>query len=381
MKVLLIGNGTHLNFINSVKFIRSEEDISFDVFSYKYINPESTVVYGHVYNARKRKDRYIKKLYKKKLKYEKKLIKKRFERIRNSYDIIHIHFLEKHTEFLMNNLLNSSSKLIISIWGSDFYKKSLDELNKYISLFNKASLITFTSKETLKEFKKNLNVNTPLVTQPFGLALIDYLHHNKYTKEKAKKILGLNNSFTITVGTNGRRMQNHIEIFEAINSVINYLPHKTKILLPLTYKREKEHLAAIKKYIKENKNIDFVLFEEFMYNHQLALLSSATDVLIQVQNTDQFSGTMLEHIYAGSKIITGSWLPYKILIEKGIPLNLVEKVEDVGKKIIEIKDQENFNLEHQQNVVWELSSWSSNANKWVTLYRNVINDNDIFLNK
>ncbi len=55
--------------------------------------------------------------------------------------------------------------------------------------------------------------------------------------------------------------------------------------------------------------------------------------MIQLQATDSFSSSMRETLYAGNIVITGDWLPYGTLDEKGVFMLKVSSVEEAERSL------------------------------------------------
>ena len=99
----------------------------------------------------------------------------------------------------------------------------------------------------------------------------------------------------------------------------------------------------------------------------MARLRKASDIMINVQDTDQLSCSMLEHMYARNIIITGSWLLYDILYQKGAYLIKVDSLQEVGEKLLD--SIKNFSL-HQRllspnaKIADEIDRWDRNIKEW-----------------
>jgi hypothetical protein len=101
------------------------------------------------------------------------------------------------------------------------------------------------------------------------------------------------------------------------------------------------------------------------------MLRSVTDVFIQVQRTDQLSASMLEHLYAGSVVITGGWLPYGQLTQRGIRFWTTPSIEQLTSELIACLDQlpeRRAAVEANRDLVRRLASWSVTAPRWSALY-------------
>lgn len=74
----------------------------------------------------------------------------------------------------------------------------------------------------------------------------------------------------------------------------------------------------------------YSIIEDFLSEEQVSALRLIGDVFIQLQTTDALSASTQEHIYAGARVIVGSWLPYSFLLENGVCFETVSDVSAIG---------------------------------------------------
>jgi len=97
--------------------------------------------------------------------------------------------------------------------------------------------------------------------------------------------------------------------------------------------------------------------------------------MVYLPTSDQLSGSMQECLYAGNIVITGDWLPYRILEEQGIFMLKISSVDEVGEKLI-------YSLNHlkklkesckgNSQIIWNMSSWDKNINDWIQMYQELL---------
>ena len=108
-----------------------------------------------------------------------------------------------------------------------------------------------------------------------------------------------------------------------------------------------------------------------MSDEDLARLRCATDIMVQVQPTDQLAGAMQEHLFAGSVVITGDWLPYGVLRDAGVRFWTVPDRAALTGSLRECLEE--LSVRQAQCVgnavpIRGLSSWSHTAPQWSALY-------------
>ena len=109
-----------------------------------------------------------------------------------------------------------------------------------------------------------------------------------------------------------------------------------------------------------------------MNGSEIALIRKATDIMIQVQTTDQFSGSMQEHLYAQNVVITGSWLPYKAMKNEGIYFEEIRNIAEITDLLPEIiRNCSTYESKTHQNteIISNLSRWENNIQAWSKLYQ------------
>ena len=110
-----------------------------------------------------------------------------------------------------------------------------------------------------------------------------------------------------------------------------------------------------------------------MTENDITHLRNATDIFVQLQKTDQLSGSMTEHLVAGNIVITGSWLPYKEFSEVGVRLITVDRVAEVGQelnKVMADRTAVQGAFEANKYHALKLGHWSHTIGSWIDLYNN-----------
>jgi len=291
-----------------------------------------------------------------------------------SYDICHIHFVGIEALLLAKLARKRSKRLIASLWGSDFHRTSKRFKRWQERVYDRADYITFPTNEMLESFNdyyqdryvEKLRVCT------FGLAPLEFLKRTELTPKDCRKYFSIpEDAITVCVGYNASLQHRHKEVIRSIAKNKPHLPRNLFLIFPMTYGRDERYVAEVKEEIRK-LGISNLVLDNFMTPEESAMLRMATDVFINVQTTDALSGSMLEHIYAGSVVITGDWLPYKALEEMGIDVYKVSKPDDVGGvlwyMLSNFESWRGKNHASKENV-YEFASWEHNIKSWVRLWR------------
>jgi len=293
---------------------------------------------------------------------------------KNKFDICNLHFASWFMGLVANSLRKCCSKLVISVWGSDFYRTN-DRWKQMIQsqLFKNASVVTTTNPETMMQINCRFNIR-PKVRKEiirFGLAPLEEMSVIKgKTKTFYKKKLNIpSDHILITCGYHGGEIHQHLKIIESFYFVKNQMPRKIFLYFPMTYGLTHSYGTKVKREL-ENLGFPYWIQKSFMSDEEVARLRFATDIFINVPVSDQLSGSMQEHLFAGSIVITGEWLPYKPLYDQGIKALRVATVRDVGLKSLDaIRTLEKKEpLPDFSQIIWDYSSWEANISKWVEFY-------------
>ncbi|MBW9154965.1 glycosyltransferase [Clostridium tagluense] len=290
------------------------------------------------------------------------------------YDIIHIHYLDPMYSSVSENIKEKCNKLIVSIWGSDYYRMSSENRIIQKHVLDNADIITMANENTIKEFDEyyKFEYSSKLKVCRFGLTPLEYI--TKYGNEDITKLkIELDipiDSLVVTCGYNASPAQNHLEILNSLIRVKDRLPNNLFLIFPMTYGDDNYRKNIINEIGKTG--FKYKVLDKFLSNEDVAKLRIVSDIMLQVQTTDQLSGSMQEYLYCNNIIITGEWLPYKILKEKGCFFLEVEKVDNIGNKLL--SSINNFEAifdkcKNNNHIIAEFSLWTNVIQNWISIYK------------
>lgn len=381
MKVLILGNLNSVFIREFLKRMNKQAGVSFDILARKRLGENNDILHEIEKYHLVRKiypiddsasfplnSHYIYGLYQ-------TFRSRRLLDSLDKYDICHIHYL--HPIFTLNfkHITNISDNLIVSFWGSDFYQISPIERYLQKRLLNKAKVITFTNKRTSEDFLRYFHgqYSKKIRIVRFGLVPLEMLKNIEHeTKTESRKRLGLpEGSIIITCAYNSSPVHQHMPMLESIYKVLHKLPGNVFFVLPMTYGGINRYKQEIKKKLNQF-GFQFKIFENYLSDEDTARLRKSTDILINAPQSDQFSGSMLEHIYAGNVVIAGDWLPYDLLDENKVFMLKVSSITEVGEILLYAVNNISKLREQTlatQDVIWKLVSWESNIETWASIYR------------
>lgn len=300
---------------------------------------------------------------------------KKLSELDGGYDAVIIHFISPFLAFHINQIRKMSNNLVGVVWGSDFYRIDSNlkiSLQNYI--YKRLDKVVFTSEQTKADFfqkKSFVNIDKMEVAR-FGLPVlqeIDVLSLvGQAEREQWYEDFGLcRDKINILVGYNANLAHQQIPVTKIITELPSEIIKKIHLVFPLGY-GSGDTKAKIDDLLINYENVSYVILDKFYGFKDAAKLRMLTDILINVQPSDQFSGSMQETLYAGGYVLTGSWLPYQTLKTYKPKMEFVDSVEDIGDKLL-LMLNENLkssqeNTENIKKYISSTSSWEVNIPIW-----------------
>jgi hypothetical protein len=287
------------------------------------------------------------------------------------FKIINIHIARWYYRLILKTL--KQRKMIVSFYGSDFYRISSLSKKLLYPLLETAKTITFTNEKTKNSFLdyyKNFEGKAKVCR--FGLKTLDFIDKNRdKNKLEIKKHLGYSmDKIIVTCGYNSTKAQQHEKIIENITKLSEDTLKNIQFIFPMTYGNS-DNKEKIKSILLET-NLDYIVLEDFLREDDNAYIKLASDIMINVLTTDSFSGSMQEFLYAKNIIITGSWLPYDVFDQEGIVYEKIDFVDLLADKLKNILDDlKNYktNLDKNIDIISKLSHWNQNIDCWMEIFK------------
>lgn len=374
--ILLVANGNHQFITNYTKWLSKQQENKFqvDILSLTPIKEINKKYYNRTFNINK--NIFINLVYKiegNRRYYRLYQYKKVFKSL-PYYDIIHFHFISVDSYFLVRHVKKyTKSKIILSIWGSDMYRIKPENEDMFFQTCKKADHITFTNQKAIEFFQSKYHwQKNNLRLCRFGLAPLENLKELKATRTEYKIQLNWKlEKLAITIGYNLSRFQQHLEILQQFeDKAIIALKDKIQLVLPMTYGGVPEYKKQLLARLNDLP-FKYFVYDTFLSDEKVAQIRKASDIMIQLQETDQFSGSMQEYLFACNVVVTGSWLPYKTIKDHGARFIEIDKINElvhVLPNIINNYKKYEIQTENNSKAILELSSWEKNIKDWIVLY-------------
>ncbi|HLN94792.1 MAG TPA: hypothetical protein VK183_04090 [Flavobacterium sp.] len=261
-----------------------------------------------------------------------------------SYDVFHFHFMQysyvQEVFFIPRN-----KKVVCSFWGSDLLRTS-DILNFYLvrKALHRADAITCQSLELreiiLSKFGRSLLPKMHVVMFPIEEAIYRRIRDLSHDTNRIAAFCGSTYSsskINIVVGHSGSRFNNHLRIIEALADFP--LADNVHLVVTLSYAITPGERAAYRPQLEaalDKTGCSFAFQEDVLSDDELALSRLVTGIFLHAPASDALSSTMLEMLYAGSVVVTGSWLPYKTFRNAGLHYHEVSDFASLGASVAAI---------------------------------------------
>ena len=295
------------------------------------------------------------------------------KKINKSFDFIHIHYITIHSIFFSKLYRRHSKVLVLSAWGSDVLRASPLKIHFMKNLFNKMNYITLSKTGYRDKIQSIFKFpDSKIIDVRIGSEMIDMLYKNQdINKTESKKRLGFEDKYIITIGYNGAKAQNHLNVIEQINLIKDSLPINLFLMLPMTYPSEnQEYISEVKSKIEEY-NIPYVIYDKYLSNEILLLVRKCTDIFIHAQQTDAAAASVQEYILADSLILNAAWLDYPHLEKFGEVYFTFETFDAIGKKLLyAIKNKEAVKVPEALKIELYNRGWEKSINPWIDFYLN-----------
>lgn len=298
--------------------------------------------------------------------------------ISNNYDIIDIHFFDPAYENLIDPIKRKGKKIIITLWGSDFYRVNQARFEQQREYYQKVDTIHIATQQMQNDFIKIFpEFKDKIRLAHFGIAQFDII--NELTSisdnETLKKELEIpSGKIIIACGTNGSEHHQHLLIIENILKLSTFCKNKIFLIFPMTYGGSTSYIKAVERKA-ESSGIPYKVISSPWSINDICKLRIVSDIAITIQKTDSFSAAVQEHIFSGSIMICGEWLPYQKLFQSGIfylSTSLESLVDTISDAINNFSMLKNKCLTNKSKMS-EISSWNSVIRDWLCIYNELGN--------
>lgn len=290
------------------------------------------------------------------------------------YDVVHVTYHHYYYAFITPIIRKKTLKLYVTFYGSDFNgvswfkhlcNKKTIALADHIFATNPSMLRKILKKYDLNNEKKKTSILMHLM-ESFNL-FEKYL--TTHSKQASKRDWSVNEKL-IVCGYNAAVIVRHEEIIKVLLSIKEKLIDYC-VIFPMTYSSKGNITRPRVKSLLMGSGLNYQVLEDYLPIENLLALRMAADIFIHIQSRDQMASSMLEHLAAGSVVITGKWLPYESLEELGVYFIRINEVDDLKETLLEVIKHLDIHLDlckKNREIMLKLMSWETNKWSWYEAY-------------
>lgn len=381
MKLLMVAGTAGDIFIHQLALWlrKSMEGLEIDVFECK---PESSQgydgsVFSHVGGVR---SAFLKRLplLNRLVPFHEAAALRRFLRGRR-YDVIHCHWI-RPVVVLSRFLRAHCRRLYWTFWGGELSGQTLLYSRRLYLRELERALRGVDCVVNSQVFFSRFRAAVPgaaacrFKAAGFGSAAFERIRRLRETepKEVSVRFWSLpENKKTLLLGYSGKELHNHLGLLAGLERH-GALEGRVHLLVPMTRGAKPGYVARVEKALEKSGFSYTLLKDRFLTDEEVARLRIATDIVLQLSDSDGFSRSIVECLSASAILIYGTWLDYgphlaengfsalpAASVEEGIAL--VEKVlDDYGKYAAEAARNSRIRTKYL---------WSEAVRDWVDLYR------------
>lgn len=293
-------------------------------------------------------------------------------RILRKYDLIDFHAFVDFDIKLVKYCQKRHIEYDITFWGSDLMRADEIKINRMISGFDGCRCIK-SSHNLYEDFvsKYGNKYDTKYEIVYFGNN--DYDEIDALSIEESQSITSKlydNTSKTIVIcGYNGSIYQNHKLMIQAFQNLYDKYSSSVHLVFPMTYGTQFEYINEIRGALK-NSGYTFTILDYFLSNKEIAAIRKKADLVVNIQETDAFSGSLQDHLYCNEVLLIGEWLKYTLLERDNVFYlktsleDLTENIDDALRNLDEYKNK----CENNHDKMKKMTSWNNVIDEWIVAY-------------
>lgn len=295
-----------------------------------------------------------------------------FPAIARRYDLIDFHVFTMDRLPLMKACMAQGIPYDIAPWGSDVLRPGPEESAQMESGFAgcrciKGSRNLLDAISSRYEGRFNMKMREVYFGQN-DFCTIDSLSGEAVSAFRSSLPAGPDDCI-IACGYNSYRAQQHIRIIKCLASLPDDVKSKIVLLLQMTYPSDPEYVDEVRTAAAES-GLRFRIFDRFLGAEEVASIRVLSDIAVNMQITDAFSGSLQGHLYAGGILIAGEWLRYPVLEDNGIFYLKVsfDSLTGTVADVIARKEYYKSKCSGNHDAIGALTSWPAVIGAWIDSY-------------
>lgn len=292
-----------------------------------------------------------------------------------NFDVINMHYVD-YTDVKYAVVLKylTKAKLVFSYWGSDLLRLSKKQLYNRGMLVRQADFVTFDNRDLEFKFKEIYKWAAKVSSETilFGLPVLDIIC------EKCKHISAEDirekwnvpkDKWVVAIGYSGGAAHQHIEVLRKLEKLDSETKEKIFILLQMTYGGAPQYIKQVKAAVQKT-GCEYCVIQNYLADEEVAELRIMTDIFINSQTTDAFSGSVCENLFSGTILINARWLRYQEFKDYDFQYLEFKNMDEIGN-LIKIAMEKKIDVLKNRRLVWQLRSWECCAPKWQRMFQDL----------
>lgn len=301
----------------------------------------------------------------------------------NKFDLVEIHYPPHNFQAYIINIMMQlmGTKSFVMFWGSDILSITHSDAHKLEKILSEATFINKPSEHVYKVFSNfyGNKYNMHFTPKPlrFGTLALPYIKSvlDSMSKDECKQLYGIEkNKYSIAIGYNGKRRQQHISVLNVLSRLDQSVKNKLYLILHLVGIEDDEYRNDILEHVRKSE-IEYKIIDSSLNFEQISKMRVATDIFIHAQTTDGLSGSIREALYSEAILINPKWICYDELEKLGLEYIQYDKFEDIYDIIEKILNKDIIvNTNGNKELIAKAFSWDSVYEDWADFFNNIIVD-------
>lgn len=266
------------------------------------------------------------------------------------------------------------ARWVCCFWGSDLLRASPKELQRMKPYLLRCdcihSVYNLIQPRMMELYGPQVAQKTHLLQ--FGHPTFDCIDQIRESQDKTacKAHFGISpDRFVLCVGYSASSAQQQLQVLKALSNLPEERLRSITIVLQQTYCMDDPAYVEQTRTFCRSLPCETVVLTEFMSDRECAWLRLAADAFILAITTDAFCASLREYLYAGARVMYGSWLAYPQLKEMGMDVPTFESFDQLPGLVMQAMDGPRPRMtEEQRQQFLQAYSAEGQLPKWLALY-------------
>ncbi len=294
-------------------------------------------------------------------------------------DVCHIHYAHAPSMMLYKIFKRNYKKLIVTFWGTDILCPPPKEFELQKQIMPYADLITVTVDNSRDVFRKKFGTeyDNILTFGRFAGGGIQGIHDfaPQKTIEECREEFNIpDGKLCVVCGYNADPSQHQDVICNEVSLISEEIRNKLHLIIPLQYG------VISRKYVEDVKSAaakcgcSYEILEKYVPFERNSVMCLATDIYLNLRDSDAFSNAMKEQMYSGSVMIQGSWLKYKELDDCNAPVVKIDSLNELHTALEDLASKTEIKEKIELfDPIYNIFSIESVRKNWDENFNNLFN--------